>query len=65
MSDDLLLKRRIERHREQAEQAKLRGDRETFWQERRAMLLAQAEWWEQNHRAALDIGDTEHGELPY
>ena len=57
----MLLRRRIERHKEQAEQAKAQGNSEQFWQERRAMLLAQAEWWEQNHRQ----GDVEHGELPY
>ena len=42
----LLMRRRIERHRQQAEAAKQRGERQRFWSERRAMLLAQAELWE-------------------
>ena len=58
---EMLLRRRIERHKEQAEQAKLQGNHERYCQERRAMLLAQAEWWEQNHRQ----GDVTDGELPY
>ena len=42
----LLTRRRIERHRREAEAAKREGERQRFWQERRAMLLAQAELWE-------------------
>ena len=61
MSSDWIVQLRIDYHKEQAEQAKLQGDHGRYCQERRAMLLAQAEWWEQNHRR----GDVTDGELPY
>jgi hypothetical protein len=43
----LLTRRRIQRHKRNAEQAKTQRDRERYWQERRAMLLAQGELLEQ------------------
>ena len=45
-----LIKRRIARHEKAAKQAGAKGDRERFWQERRAMLLAQATLYELTHK---------------
>jgi len=45
----LLTRRRIQRHKRNWKEAKEQGDRERYWQERRAMLLAQAELLEQEH----------------
>ena len=38
----MLLKRNIERLKREADRAKQRGDRDAYWEARRAMLLAQA-----------------------
>jgi len=39
----LLTRHRIKKHERRWRDAKARGDRERFWQERRAYLLAQAD----------------------
>jgi hypothetical protein len=41
----LLLRRRIERHRKAAEEARAKGNHYAYCQERRKFLHAQAEWY--------------------
>jgi len=46
----LLTRHRIKRLEREWTDAQARGQRQRFWQERRAYLLAQAELWEQRER---------------
>lgn len=45
----LLIERRVARHARAAEAAMAEGDREAYWQERRAMLAAQFDLWQATH----------------
>lgn len=55
----LLIERRITRHAQAADAAQQAGDRDRFWQERRAMLLAQAVLWDETHGNGADKTEKE------